>query len=157
MNVSSAAMGYCRPAIRLAALMKLPVTYVFTHDSVAVGEDGEVVMGLSGGVDSSVAAVLMHRAIGKRLHCVFVDNGLLRAGEREEVEATFREHLGTALVVVDARDHVLMTCFSPDSLSASIFLSRCSSTNGPFLRLRDMRSYLPCRVSGDPCSYGGGE
>src|SRR5262249_14697262 len=48
-----------------------------------VGQDGEIVMGLSGGVDSSVAAVLIHRAIGDRLHCVFVDTGLLRQGERE--------------------------------------------------------------------------
>ena len=49
------------------------------------GVDGEVVLGLSGGVDSSVAAVLVHKAIGARLHCIFVDNGLLRKGEREVV------------------------------------------------------------------------
>jgi GMP synthase (glutamine-hydrolysing) len=72
-----------------------------------VGETGEVVMGLSGGVDSSVAAVLIHRAIGKRLHCVFVDNGLLRAGEREGVEELFADHYRMDLTVVDASDRFL--------------------------------------------------
>ncbi|MCU0863347.1 MAG: glutamine-hydrolyzing GMP synthase [Planctomycetes bacterium] len=72
-----------------------------------VGERGEVVMGLSGGVDSSVAAVLIHRAIGKRLHCVFVDNGLLRAGEREGVEELFRDHYRMDLKVVDASERFL--------------------------------------------------
>ena len=52
----------------------------------------KVVLGLSGGVDSSVAAVLLHRAIGQRLHCIFVDNGLLRKYEREYVEKTFKNH-----------------------------------------------------------------
>ncbi|MFN3240837.1 MAG: glutamine-hydrolyzing GMP synthase [Planctomycetota bacterium] len=72
-----------------------------------VGDDGEVVMGLSGGVDSSVAAVLIHRAIGARLHCVFVDNGLLRKGEREGVEELFRDHYHMDLKVVDASERFL--------------------------------------------------
>ena len=72
-----------------------------------VGEDGEVVLGLSGGVDSSVAAVLIHRAIGTRLHCVFVDNGLLRQGEREGVEALFRDDWHMDLEVVDASERFL--------------------------------------------------
>jgi len=72
-----------------------------------VGEDGEVVLGLSGGVDSSVAAVLIHRAIGERLHCVFVDNGLLRQGEREGVEELFRDHYHMDLTVVDASKRFL--------------------------------------------------
>ncbi len=72
-----------------------------------VGSDGEVVMGLSGGVDSSVAAVLVHRAIGKRLHCVFVDNGLLRAGEREGVEQLFLDDYHMDLKVVDASERFL--------------------------------------------------
>jgi GMP synthase (glutamine-hydrolysing) len=64
--------------------------------------DGRVLCGLSGGVDSSVAAALVHRAVGDRLHCIFIDNGLLRLGESQEVEALFRESLGTQLVCVDA-------------------------------------------------------
>ena len=56
-----------------------------------VGED-EVVCALSGGVDSTVVAVMLHKAIGKKLHCIFVDNGLLRLGEGEEVAAYLREH-----------------------------------------------------------------
>ncbi len=67
-----------------------------------VGAAGEVVLGLSGGVDSSVAAVLVHRAIGARLHCIFVDNGLLRQGEREGVEQLFRDEHHMDLKVVDA-------------------------------------------------------
>ena len=60
------------------------------HEQVG---DAHVVLGLSGGVDSSVAALLIHRAIGKRLTCIFVDNGLLRQGEREQVQKTFERHL----------------------------------------------------------------
>ena len=61
--------------------------------------DEEVVLGLSGGVDSSVVAVLLDKAIGKRLHCIFVDNGLLRHGEVAEVEGMFRSKLGLDLHV----------------------------------------------------------
>jgi GMP synthase (glutamine-hydrolysing) len=64
--------------------------------------DEQVVCGLSGGVDSSVAAVLVHRAVGDRLTCIFVDTGLLRKGEREAVERTFQQHFGIRLIVVDA-------------------------------------------------------
>ncbi len=64
--------------------------------------DGKVICGLSGGVDSSVAAVLLHEAIGDQLTCVFVDTGLLRAGEAEQVVGLFREHYNIPLVHVDA-------------------------------------------------------
>jgi GMP synthase (glutamine-hydrolysing) len=69
--------------------------------------DSHVICGLSGGVDSSVAAALVHRAIGDQLTCIFVDNGVLRKGERESVERAFRRHLGAHLVVVDARERFL--------------------------------------------------
>ncbi len=69
-----------------------------------VGDDGEVICALSGGVDSSVTAAILHRAIGPRLHCVFVDNGLLRAGERDQVQAEFAE---LDLEVVDATHRFL--------------------------------------------------
>ncbi len=71
-----------------------------------VGE-GRAVCGLSGGVDSSVAATLVHRAIGDQLSCIFVDHGMMRKNERQEVEALFREILGVKLVSVDAEDHFL--------------------------------------------------
>ena len=69
--------------------------------------DGRLLCALSGGVDSSVAAVLAHRAVGERLTCVFVDNGLLRTGEAEQVVETFGTHLGLNLIAVDAADRFL--------------------------------------------------
>jgi GMP synthase (glutamine-hydrolysing) len=67
----------------------------------------EVILGLSGGVDSSVAAALIHRAIGDRLTCVFVDNGLLRLNEAEQVMQTFARNLGVKVLHVDASEHFL--------------------------------------------------
>jgi GMP synthase (glutamine-hydrolysing) len=69
--------------------------------------DGRVVCGLSGGVDSSVAAALVHRAIGDQLTCVFVDHGLLRLGEAEQVEETFRRHLHIDLIHMKSSDRFL--------------------------------------------------
>jgi GMP synthase (glutamine-hydrolysing) len=67
----------------------------------------KVLLGLSGGVDSSVVAALVHKAIGKQLTCVFVDNGLLRLNEAGQVIKTFRESMGLDLVFVDAADEFL--------------------------------------------------
>ena len=67
----------------------------------------EVILGLSGGVDSSVAALLIHRAIGNQLTCVFVDTGLLRLDEARQVAETFRNHLGLQLVTVDASERFM--------------------------------------------------
>ena len=69
--------------------------------------DKKALCALSGGVDSSVAAVLVHKAIGDKLTCVFVDNGLLRKNEREEVEKEFRDEFRMNLVVVDAETRFL--------------------------------------------------
>ncbi|MBF0424361.1 MAG: glutamine-hydrolyzing GMP synthase [Magnetococcales bacterium] len=71
-----------------------------------VGDD-QVLLGLSGGVDSAVTAALVHRAIGDRLTCVFVDNGLLRLNEGDDVMATFAEHMGVRVIRVDAEDRFL--------------------------------------------------
>jgi len=65
---------------------------------------GKVICGLSGGVDSSVAAVLIHEAIGDQLTCIFVDTGLMRSGESEEVVSLFRNHYNIPLIHADARD-----------------------------------------------------
>jgi GMP synthase (glutamine-hydrolysing) len=92
----------------------------FIEDTVArvrrqVG-DRTIICGLSGGVDSSVAAALVHKAVGEQLTCIFVDTGLLRKGEREAVERAFRTHLGARLVVIDA---------------ASSFLERLAGVDDP--------------------------
>ena len=81
------------------------------EDSVArirtqVGTD-KVLLGLSGGVDSSVLAALLHRAIGTQLTCVFVDHGLLRLGEGDQVMATFAEHMGVRVIRVNAEQRFL--------------------------------------------------
>ncbi|MEX0430277.1 glutamine-hydrolyzing GMP synthase [Spiribacter insolitus] len=69
--------------------------------------DENVLLGLSGGVDSSVVAALLHKAIGDQLTCVFVDNGLLRLGEGDEVMQTFARHMGIRVIRVDAEDRFL--------------------------------------------------
>lgn len=72
-----------------------------------IGEDGHAICALSGGVDSAVAAALVQRAIGDRLTCVFVDHGLLRAGEREQVEKDFVASTGAKLITADEREAFL--------------------------------------------------
>lgn len=83
-----------------------------TRDAVTsvrrrVGDQHRVICGLSGGVDSSVTAALIHEAVGDRLTCIFVDNGLMRTGEAGLVDDTFRRHFKIDLHVVDARDRFL--------------------------------------------------
>jgi GMP synthase (glutamine-hydrolysing) len=80
----------------------------FVSDSVArireqIG-DGRAICALSGGVDSSVAALLLHEALGDKLTCIFVNNGLLRKGEAEQVQDTYRQSLGLNLLYVDASE-----------------------------------------------------
>ena len=94
-------------ALRIARLRGDWTMDSFAVESVAairgqVGGAGRVLCALSGGVDSAVTAALVHKAIGDRLVCVFVDTGLLRQGERQEVERLFAEGLGLPLRVVDA-------------------------------------------------------
>ena len=82
------------------------VAEAVTKIRAQVGND-EVILGLSGGVDSSVAAALIHQAIGDQLTCVFVDNGLLRLNEAEQVVATFKTHMGMKLIHVDASERFM--------------------------------------------------
>jgi len=92
----------CRPTWTAGAFIEESVGEIRER----VGEAGAI-CGLSGGVDSSVAATLVHRALGDRLTCIFVDTGLLRKAERERVERTFRKHMGMRLLVEDAGEEFL--------------------------------------------------
>jgi GMP synthase (glutamine-hydrolysing) len=96
---------------RVCGLSPLWTMHSFIETSIGriretVGKEN-VVLGLSGGVDSSVAAVLLHRALGDQLTCIFVNNGLLRKDEAEEVLQTFREGIGLHLEYVDAAERFL--------------------------------------------------
>jgi GMP synthase (glutamine-hydrolysing) len=92
----------CRPDWTAANLIEESVKAIQKQ----VGE-GCVICGLSGGVDSAVAASLVHRAIGDRLTCIFVDHGLLRQGEANQVAETFQKHLGMRLIKVEAAEAFL--------------------------------------------------
>ncbi|HLH47159.1 MAG TPA: glutamine-hydrolyzing GMP synthase [Acidimicrobiales bacterium] len=92
----------CRPTWTMTSVIDGAVDAIRAR----VGEE-RVVCGLSGGVDSAVAAALVHRAVGDQLTCVFVDTGLLRSGEAEQVEATFRGQFNIDLVHVKAADRFL--------------------------------------------------
>jgi GMP synthase (glutamine-hydrolysing) len=83
------------------------VEHALAEIRARVGEAGTVICGLSGGVDSSVAATLVHKAIGQRLHCIFVDNGLLRLNEAEEVLRLFRGRLDITVHHVSASEKFL--------------------------------------------------
>jgi GMP synthase (glutamine-hydrolysing) len=93
----------CRPAWTMTSVIESSVREVRAQ----VGGE-RVICGLSGGVDSAVAAALVHKAVGAQLTCVFVDTGLLRAGEAEQVEVTFREQFNIDLVHVKAADRFLV-------------------------------------------------
>jgi GMP synthase PP-ATPase subunit len=104
-----------------------------------VGPDDHLICALSGGVDSTVAATLGHRVLGDRLHCVFVDNGLLRLDERQRVEAIFKAHLHLPVTIIDASARTLAgTMSAPPTASA---LARASSISRwlPRLRAASMR------------------
>jgi GMP synthase (glutamine-hydrolysing) len=92
----------CNGTWKLSSLIDREVESIRTR----VGSD-RVICGLSGGVDSSVTAALLYRAIGSQLSCIFVDNGLLRKGEADEVRHRFTHHFKTDLHVVDARERFL--------------------------------------------------
>ena len=105
--------------------------------------DGTVVLGLSGGVDSSVTAALIHKAIGKRLTCVFVNHGLLRLGEPEQVQKVFRDTFDMNLVYIDATDRFLDKLAGVDEPEKKrkiigkefidVFAEAAAKVNAPFL------------------------
>ena len=108
---------------------------------------GRVICGLSGGVDSSVAAALVHRAVGDQLHCIFVDNGLLRRGEREEVERSFREGLGIPLVTVSAQDREVQK-FKPSPRGLEVTIQRLGVEKHQVLYIGDRPEIDAAAASG---------
>jgi GMP synthase (glutamine-hydrolysing) len=93
----------CRADWSMASFVDEAITRI----KAQVGADGRVICGLSGGVDSCVTAAILHKAIGDRLICIFVDNGLLRRSERGQVDNFFRDHFQVELRVIDAEDRFL--------------------------------------------------
>jgi GMP synthase (glutamine-hydrolysing) len=103
---------------------------------------GRVICGLSGGVDSSVAAVLIHEAIGDRLTCIFVDTGLMRAGEAEEVVSLFKGHYNIPLVHADASE---------------LFLTRLSGVTDPEQKRKIIGATFIDVFDGEAAKIGGAE
>jgi GMP synthase (glutamine-hydrolysing) len=93
----------CRPTWTMVNIVEEQIARIQEQ----IGEEGRAICGLSGGVDSAVAAAMVQRAIGERLTCVFVDHGLLRKGEAEQVERDFVAATGVSLHVVDAQKRFL--------------------------------------------------
>jgi GMP synthase (glutamine-hydrolysing) len=145
----------CRPTWTNVSIIEHAVSEIREQ----VG-DAHVICGLSGGVDSAVAAALVHKAIGDQLTCVFVDTGLMRKGEAEQVEQTFREQFAVDLVHVKAADRFL------DSLDDVIDPERKRKTIGElFIRvfeeaardLGDARFLVQGTLYPDIVESGGGD
>lgn len=92
----------CKPSWKISSFIDYSI-----HKIKEQVKDDNVICALSGGVDSSIAALLIHKAVGRQLTCVFVDNGLLRLGEVEKIVDVFKKHLNMRLIVVDAKDKFL--------------------------------------------------
>jgi GMP synthase (glutamine-hydrolysing) len=123
-----------------------------------VGE-GRAICGLSGGVDSSVAALLVHRAIGDRLTCVFVDHGLMRKNEGAQVIAAFRDHFKVPLVAVDASDRFLARLkgvSDPEEKRKRIGAEFIRVFEEEAARLRDTQFLVQGTLYSDVIESGGG-
>jgi GMP synthase (glutamine-hydrolysing) len=92
----------CSPAWTMVSIIEKEV-----NEIRAKSNDGKIICALSGGVDSSVAAILVNKAVGDRLTCIFVDHGMMRKGEAEQVEKTFKENFKINLVMVKAQERFL--------------------------------------------------
>ncbi|MDQ6746356.1 MAG: glutamine-hydrolyzing GMP synthase [Actinomycetota bacterium] len=121
--------------------------------------DGRAICGLSGGVDSSVAALLVHRAIGNRLTCVFVDHGLMRKNEGEQVIAAFRDHFHVPLVAVEASERFLMRLrgvSDPEEKRKRIGAEFIRVFEEEAGRLQDVRFLVQGTLYSDVIESGGG-
>jgi len=105
----------CKPNWTTANIIDEQITLIREK----VGTD-QVLLGLSGGVDSSVAALLLHKAIGEQLVCVFVDTGLLRRDEAAQVKTLFEKHFGIHLICVDAADEFYQALAGVDEPEAKL-------------------------------------
>jgi GMP synthase (glutamine-hydrolysing) len=121
--------------------------------------DGQVICGLSGGVDSSVAALLVHRAIGDQLTCVFVDHGLMRKNEGEQVISAFRDHFKVPLVAVDAEERFLAKLqgvSEPEAKRKAIGAEFIRVFEEEAARLSDARYLVQGTLYSDVIESGGG-
>jgi GMP synthase (glutamine-hydrolysing) len=121
--------------------------------------DGRVICGLSGGVDSSVAALLVHKAIGDQLTCVFVDHGLMRKNEGDQVVAAFRDHFKVPLVAVDAKDRFLnrlVGVTDPETKRKIIGAEFIRVFEEEALKIEDVRYLVQGTLYSDVIESGGG-
>jgi GMP synthase (glutamine-hydrolysing) len=121
--------------------------------------DGRVICGLSGGVDSSVAALLVHKAIGDQLTCVFVDHGLMRKNEGDQVIAAFRDHFKVPLVAVDARNRFLERLAGvtdPETKRKIIGAEFIRVFEEEALKIEDVRYLVQGTLYSDVIESGGG-
>jgi GMP synthase (glutamine-hydrolysing) len=121
--------------------------------------DGRAICGLSGGVDSSVAALLVHRAIGERLTCVFVDHGLMRKNEGEQVISAFRDHFHVPLVAVDASERFLARLrgvSDPEEKRKRIGAEFIRVFEGEAAKLDDVQFLVQGTLYSDVIESGGG-
>ena len=121
-------MGFATDILKIDRETEAERIVAFIRDQTRAMHRKGIVIGLSGGVDSAVAASLIHRAVGDQLTCIFVDHGLLRQGEAAQVIETFERHMGMRLIAVNAAEEYASTVETAAPLSETETVHRLLNT-----------------------------